>query len=96
MPVTNMGMQELPVEVSSHASATSSWVRQCVVSLAIGLINTFLTIRTDYYTAQNAAITDSVLQYNTSYTMAMQDLFTVVIAITLFGLFAVSRMNYQR
>lgn len=96
MPVTNMGMQELPAEISSHASATSSWVRQCVVSLAIGLINTFLTIRTAYYTAQNAAITDSVLQYNTSYTMAMQDLFTVVTAITLFGLFAVSRMNYQR
>ncbi|MBQ2995212.1 MAG: DHA2 family efflux MFS transporter permease subunit [Peptococcaceae bacterium] len=96
MPATNMGMQDIPVEVSSHASATSSWVRQCVVALAIGLINTFITIRTQSYMAANAAIADAQLQYNTSYTMAMHDLFLLVIGVTLFGLFAVSRMRYQR
>jgi hypothetical protein len=46
--------------------------------------------------AVNAAITDAQLQYNTSYTMAMHDLFLLVIGVTLFGLFAVSRMRYQR
>ncbi len=95
MPTTNMGMQGMPVEVSSHASATSSWVRQCVVSLAIGLINTFLTMRTAYYTGQNGSITDAVLQYNTSYVMAMQDLFLIVAAVTIFGMFAISRMKYE-
>lgn len=95
MPATNMGMQSLPPEVSSHASATSSWVRQCVVSLAIGLINTFLTIRTNTYLGQNNSIADQVLRYNTSYTMAMHDLFTVVLVVVVFGLFAVSRMQYK-
>lgn len=96
MPATNMGMQDLPAAVSSHASATSSWVRQCVVSLAIGLINTFLTMRTTSYMAQNASILDETLHYNTSYVMAMHDLFTVVLGVILFGLFAISRMKYKR
>ena len=96
MPATNMGMQDVPVQVSSHASATSSWIRQCVVALAIGLINTFITMRTQTYMVVNETIADATLQYNTSYTMAMHDLFLMVIGVTLFGLFAVSQMHYQR
>lgn len=96
MPTTNMGMQGLPVELSSHASATSSWVRQCVVSLGIGLINTFLTMRTVTHMEENAGIADAALQYNTSYVAAMHDLFYVIILVTMFGLFAISRMKYER
>ncbi len=96
MPTTNMGMQGLPVELSSHASATSSWVRQCVVSLGIGLINTFLTMRTVTHMEENAGIADVALQYNTSYVAAMHDLFYVIILVTMFGLFAISRMKYER
>jgi MFS family permease len=96
MSATNMGMQDVPVEVSSHASATSSWIRQCVVALAIGLINTFITMRTQMYMVANEPIADIALQYNTSYVMAMHDLFLLVIGVTLFGLFAVSQMHYQR
>ena len=96
MPATNMGMQDVPVQVSSHASATSSWIRQCVVALAIGLINTFITMRTQTYMVVNETIADATLQYNTSYTMAMHDLFLMVIGVTVFGLFAVSRMRYTR
>lgn len=96
MPATNMGMQDIPIEVSSHASATSSWIRQCAVALAIGLINTFITMRTQTYMVMNEAITDATLRYNTSYVTAMHDLFLLVIGVTLFGLFAVSRMRYQR
>ena len=96
MPATNMGMQGLPVEISSHASATNSWVRQCVVSLAIGLINTFLAIRTEYYMGQNAATIDGQLQYHTSYIMAMHDLFFIILFVVLIGVFAVSRMDYVK
>lgn len=96
MPATNMGMQDVPVEVSSHASATSSWIRQCVVALAIGLINTFITMRTQMYMVANESIADATLQYNTSYVMAMHDLFLLVIGVTIFGLFAVSRMQYKK
>ena len=96
MPATNMGMQDIPVEVSSHASATNSWIRQCVVALAIGLINTFITMRTQFYMIANATIVDAQLQYNTSYVMAMHDLFLLVVGVTIFGLFAVSRMKYKK
>lgn len=96
MPATNMGMHDLPVEVSNHASATNSWLRQCAVSLAIGLINTFITIRTNWHLSQTAHITDATLQYNTSYVMAMHDLFGVILLVTLFGIFAISRMHYQK
>ena len=96
MPATNMGMQGLPVELSSHASATSSWLRQCIVSLAIGLINTFLTFRTNFFCIKNASILDITLQYNTSYVMAMHDLFLIIIGVIIFGLFAISRMHYQK
>lgn len=96
MPAINMGMQGMPVEVSSHASATSSWIRQCVVALVIGLVNTFLMMRTQFYMNVNGTIADAQLQYNTSYVSAMHDLFLIVTAVTLFGLFAVSKMQYQR
>ena len=67
-----------------------------MVALAIGLINTFITMRTQMYMVANEYIADATLQYNTSYVMAMHDLFLLVIGVTLFGLFAVSQMHYQR
>ncbi len=96
MPATNMGMVGLPVEISSHASAANSWLRQCAVALAIGLINTFITMRTELHLSANAYIADATLQYNTSFVMAMHDLFGIILLVTLFGIFAVSRMHYSR
>lgn len=96
MPATNMGMAGLPVEISSHASAANSWLRQCAVALAIGLINTFITMRTELHLSANAYITDATLQYDTSFVMAMHDLFSIILLVTLFGIFAVSRMHYSR
>lgn len=96
VPAINIGMQGMPVEISSHASATSSWIRQCVVALVIGLVNTFLTMRTQFYMGVHETIADAQLQYNTSYVSAMHDLFLIVMIVTLFGLFAVSKMQYQR
>jgi len=84
MPATNLAMQAIPVEYSTHAAAITSWVRQCVVSLAIGLINTFHTARTEYY--MNTA-TDA--QYNLCYVDAMSDLFLMIILCYVVGLIAV-------
>ena len=91
-----MGMEGMPLNVSSHASATSSWIRQCVVSLAIGLINTLITARTQYHLEQQPITTNAELSYNASYILAMHDLFGIIIFVAFLGLFAVSRMNTQK
>ena len=93
MPATNMGMQAVPTEYSTHAAAMTSWARQCVVSLAIGLVNTFQTARTKYY----MSISESGV-YNQCYADAMSDLFHIIIACYLVGFIAVyfskSRKTY--
>lgn len=84
MPATNMAMQAIPTEYSTHAAAITAWVRQCAVSLAIGLVNTFQTARTSYYldTLPNA-------EYSICYANAMSDLFRLVIVCYIIGLIAV-------
>ena len=93
MPATNMGMQAVPTEYSTHAAAMTSWARQCVVSLAIGLVNTFQTARTKYY----MSLSESGV-YNQCYADAMSDLFHIIIACYLVGFIAVyfskSRKTY--
>ena len=84
MPATNMAMQAIPVEYTTHAAAITSWVRQCVVSLAIGLINTFHTARTKYYMS-----TTTNADYGICYADAMSDLFHMLILCYLVGLVAV-------
>ena len=84
MPATNMGMQAVPVQYSTHAASMTSWARQCVVSLAIGLVNTFQTARTKYYVS-----TDVHGDYNHCYADAMSDLFHIIILCYLVGFVAV-------
>lgn len=84
MPATNMGMQAVPMEYTTHAAAMTSWARQCVISLAIGLVNTFQTARTQYY-MQTASHGD----YNWCYAEAMSDLFHIIILCYLLGFVAV-------
>lgn len=84
MPATNMGMQAVPTEYTTHAAAMTSWARQCVISLAIGLVNTFQTARTQYY-LQMASYGD----YKVCYSEAMSDLFHIIIICYLFGFVAV-------
>lgn len=84
MPATNMGMQAVPTEYSTHAAAMTSWARQCVVSLAIGLVNTFQTSRTKYYMSTGANA-----DYNHCYADAMSDLFHIIILCYLVGFVAV-------
>lgn len=84
MPATNMGMQAIPAQYTTHAAAMTSWARQCVVSLAIGLVNTFQTARTKYYLE-----TSTHGDYNMCYADAMSDLFHIIIVCYLIGFVAV-------
>ncbi len=84
MPATNMGMQAVPVEYATHAAATTSWVRQCVASLAIGLINTFQTARTQAYLSAG-----TYADYKQCYASAMSDLFHILAVVYLIGFVAI-------
>lgn len=88
MPATNMGMQAVPMVYATHAAAVTSWARQCVISLTIGLANTFQTARTSYY--QNIlSVQEEGMRYAQSYSMAMDDLFHVLILFFIIGFVAV-------
>ncbi len=88
MPATNMGMQAVPMVYATHAAAVSSWARQCVISLTVGLANTFQTARTSYY--QNIlSVQEDGMRYAQSYSMAMDDLFHVLILFFIIGFVAV-------
>lgn len=84
MPATNLAMQSIPVEYTTHASAITSWVRQCVVSLAIGLVSTFHTARTQFYMNATANA-----EYSVCYVQAMSELFRILILCYIVGLIAV-------
>ncbi len=84
MPATNLAMQAIPVEYTTHAAAITSWVRQCVVSLAIGLVNTFHTARTEFYMNSTASA-----NYDLCYVSAMSELFRLLILCYIVGLIAV-------
>lgn len=82
MPATNMGMQSIPTEYATHAAAVTSWAKQCAVTLAVGLGNTFQTARTQYYVNHIAA------DYGTCYANAMSDLFQLIIIFYVVGFIA--------
>lgn len=88
MPATNMGMQAIPREYAAHAAAVTSWVRQCVISLTIGLAVTFQTARTNHYMDLFADMGESA-RYAQSYCAAMHDIFYLMIVCYLAGFAAV-------
>lgn len=99
MPATNVGMTMIPPEYTSHAAAVNSWVRQCGMSFGIGLINTFLALRTLHYFNQlniGDALVKGSLEYNSCYVMAMNDLTNVGFLLVAFAIFAVSRLKIER
>jgi hypothetical protein len=59
-------------------------VRQCVVSLAIGLVSTFHTARTQFYMNATANA-----EYSVCYVQAMSELFRILILCYIVGLIAV-------
>lgn len=95
MPATNMGMQAIPTEYATHAAAVTTWMRQCVISLTIGLANTFQTARTAYYMQQFAQLEEDI-RYGQSYCAAMHDMFYFMILCFVIGLLAVYRSKSHR
>lgn len=89
MPATNMGMQAVPVEYATHAAAVTSWLRQYIASLTIGLANTFQTARTKHYMTTEYSGMEETMQYHLSYSHAMSDLFYLLMGCFVIGVIAV-------
>ncbi len=95
MPATNMGMQSIPREYTTHAAAVTSWVRQCVISLTIGLAVTFQTARTEHYMNVFADLEEG-LRYAQSYSTAMHEIFYLMIGLFLIGIVAVYKSKRKQ
>ncbi|HAE62099.1 MAG TPA: MFS transporter [Eubacteriaceae bacterium] len=52
MPVMNIGMMALPIELTGHASAINNWARQIMGSLSLGVFGSIMTSKTLEYTQQ--------------------------------------------
>jgi len=50
MPIINVGMSAIPLDMAGYASALNNWTRQCIASLSIALFSGFLAFRSNIYT----------------------------------------------
>lgn len=87
MPSTNMGMQAVPPQYATHAAAVMSWMKQCMAALAIGLGNTFVAARTEYY--MHTLEAEESVRYSLSYCNAMDDFYHAFIVLFVIGMIAV-------
>lgn len=51
MPIINVGMSAVPLDVAGYASALNNWTRQCIASLSIALFSGLLAYRSNIHTA---------------------------------------------
>lgn len=79
IPITNYGMEALPIALTSHGSAVISWLKQCTSALAVGLITSLIIIRTKHHLGS----VDPTLHpdaYRTAYEQGSIDIFHIAIA----------------
>ncbi|OLN22043.1 hypothetical protein BTO30_11520 [Domibacillus antri] len=62
MPITNVGMSAVPVDIAGYASALNNWARQSIASLSIALFSALLAFQSKKYTAANTDF-DSALAF---------------------------------
>ncbi|RST76253.1 DHA2 family efflux MFS transporter permease subunit [Siminovitchia acidinfaciens] len=51
MPIINVGMSAVPLDVAGYASALNNWTRQCIASLSIALFSGLLAYRSNIHLA---------------------------------------------
>ncbi|WP_051250624.1 DHA2 family efflux MFS transporter permease subunit [Paenibacillus harenae] len=88
MPSSNSAMEQIPAELSGHASAISNWTRNVFGSFAIAIFTTMLTARSVTHAEDfvRAGDTDKLHIEMMSFTMSVNDVYlvaTLVAAIAL-------------
>jgi EmrB/QacA subfamily drug resistance transporter len=88
MPSSNAAMEQIPAELSGHASAITNWTRNVFGSFAIAIFTTMLTSRsighaTDFVKAGD---TDPLHIEMMSFTMSVNDVYVVATIIAIIAL----------
>ncbi|WP_046181145.1 DHA2 family efflux MFS transporter permease subunit [Domibacillus tundrae] len=84
MPITNVGMSAIPIEMTGYASALNNWARQSIASLSIALFSALLAFRSSIYAGQGAdAHASSAIAAGNVF---LYSLLPLVVALPLVGL----------
>ncbi|WP_279628391.1 DHA2 family efflux MFS transporter permease subunit [Paenibacillus ferrarius] len=90
MPLTNVGMEAIPRELSGHASSVNNWIRQVFGSFSIALFTSLiasrLTIHNQALGLDGAAEAQRKLLKAEAFTMSSNDVYVVATMIVLVGL----------
>ncbi|MFS0646407.1 MFS transporter [Siminovitchia sp. 179-K 8D1 HS] len=54
MPILNVGMSAVPLDIAGYASALNNWTRQCIASLSIALFSGLIAYRSAVHGANGA------------------------------------------
>ncbi|HDR7392207.1 MULTISPECIES: DHA2 family efflux MFS transporter permease subunit [Bacillus cereus group] len=84
MPASNTGMEEVPLNLSGHASSINNWTRQSFGSLAIGLFTSILATRMIVHTEKLSGSAISIQQQ--AFTLSIHDVFIIATVIAMLGL----------
>ncbi|BBI31655.1 DHA2 family efflux MFS transporter permease subunit [Cohnella abietis] len=88
MPSSNASMEQIPAELSGHASAISNWTRNVFGSFAIAIFSTLLASRSIVH-AKDMVIsgaTDEVHIKMMSFTMSVNDVYVIATIIAVVAL----------
>ncbi|MFD2614280.1 MDR family MFS transporter [Paenibacillus gansuensis] len=88
MPASNAGMEQIPRELSGHATAMSNWVRNACGSFSIALFTSLLSSRTVTYTQELAEAAGGVSPavQAKAFTMSVNDVYFIATIIVVIGL----------
>lgn len=88
MPSSNAAMEQIPAELSGHASAITNWTRNVFGSFAIAIFTTMLTSRSVGHAAEfvKAGNTDPLHIEIMSFTMSVNDVYVVATIIAIAAL----------
>ncbi|MDQ0058620.1 DHA2 family efflux MFS transporter permease subunit [Paenibacillus harenae] len=88
MPSSNAAMEQIPAELSGHASAITNWTRNVFGSFAIAIFTTMLTSRSIGHAGEfvKAGDTDPLHIEMMSFTMSVNDVYVVATFIAIAAL----------
>lgn len=84
MPASNTGMEEVPLNLSGHASSINNWTRQSFGSLAIGIFTSILATRMIVHAENLSGSAISIQQQ--AFTLSIHDVFITATVIAMIGL----------
>lgn len=84
MPASNTGMEEIPLNLSGHASSINNWTRQSFGSLAIGVFTSILAARMIVHAEKLGGNAISIQQQ--AFTLSVNDVFIIATVIAILGL----------